>query len=60
MTPSQARDLAYFHFGVRSSVSWLRHWAEKMEDPNAREILNNAAFNMRDAKAGVQPPESEQ
>lgn len=39
-------DKASFNRGVRASVKWLHDEASRMNDPNAKSILNGAAFHL--------------
>lgn len=35
-----------FKDGVRYSIQWLHNRAKEMNDPNARSVLNSAAFHL--------------
>lgn len=37
--------------GIRWAIAWLHEEAKKMNDPNARTVLNNAAFHMGNANS---------
>jgi hypothetical protein len=35
-----------FYRGVRAAITWLHVEAQRMSDPHARSVLNNAAFHL--------------
>ena len=37
---------ADFTNGVRAAITWLHEEAKKMNEPKARQILNDAAFHL--------------
>ena len=39
-----------FQRGIRAAITWLHEEARSMNDPQARAILNNAAFGLGTAK----------
>lgn len=52
-------DKDNFNRGVRASITWLHDEAKQMNDPHARDILNNAAFHLGNGKrALIAPPDA--
>lgn len=37
---------ADFQAGVRAAITWLHEEAKRMNDPHARQVLNDAAFHL--------------